>query len=84
MRLFSHIGPYMQNEETNNTYQQTPTHLCLARDWGHFADVVGLECVDDGALPDVRIADKPDADLLLVRVQLQEKKRLDKEIGRRI
>lgn len=48
------------------------TDLGLAGHGGDGADLAALERVDHAALADVRVADEPDGDLLLVGVQLGE------------
>ena len=45
-------------------------YLGLPGDGRHVADLLGPQGVDDGALPHVGVADEPNADLLLISVEL--------------
>jgi hypothetical protein len=46
----------------------TSTDLCFARNRRDATDLAAFQRVDDAALPNVRVADEPNRDLLLVRM----------------
>lgn len=48
------------------------SYLCLSSDRCHIADFFGAQCVDDGTLSHVGVANEAHADLFLVCVELSE------------
>ena len=68
MRTDRHNARTVNQVDTAHQRDVLP-HLGLARNRRHIAHLLFLERIDDGAFADIRVANKPDADLLLVRVQ---------------
>ena len=71
MRTDRHNARTVNQVDTAHQRDVLP-HLGLARNRRHIAHLLFLERIDDGAFADIRVANKPDADLLLVRVQHTE------------
>lgn len=57
---------------TNTFFVWLHSYLCLSSDWCHIADLFRAQCVDDGTLSHVGVANEAHADLFLVCVELPE------------